>query len=381
MFGVVVIHLFQFLRGEGVALLQVVGQVLVGILGGRKGGVGAPQQPVGAQDGLGQFQGVVHGGVGVGAGGHDLGQRRNVEPDVGLFQQLQAQFQLLFPAGDGSQQAVPTKCSRVIGVLVPDLHDPTYMEGAYALTCFLDKAGFSVIVMNGGDSDRQRADTVACLAKRHVEGAVLVGSKFGSPEVSESLRDHLGEVPVLTVNSSFTLPNVYSVVADEANGVRQCVGYLYRRGRRKLLLLLDKDCPSSDKKESGFQAGCAEYPDISGHICRNVIATTENAAQAIRLAIAEAPDCDAILCSGDMLAAYVERHMQNLGYQIPGQISLIGMGNTCFSEVSNPRISSLNTRMVDGCLQAGQLLVRLLEGEQVERSTTLTCDLIIREST
>lgn len=280
-----------------------------------------------------------------------------------------------------AKQAVPTKCSRVIGVLVPDLHDPTYMEGAYALTCFLDKAGFSVIVMNGGDSDRQRADTVACLAKRHVEGAVLVGSKFGSPEVSESLRDHLGEVPVLTVNASFTLPNVYSVVADEANGVRQCVGYLYRRGRRKLLLLLDKDCPSSDKKESGFQAGCAEYPDISGHICRNVIATTENAAQAIRLAIAEAPDCDAILCSGDMLAAYVERHMQNLGYQVPGQISLIGMGNTCFSEVSNPRISSLNTRMVDGCLQAGQLLVRLLEGEQVERSTTLTCDLIIREST
>ena len=280
-----------------------------------------------------------------------------------------------------AKQAVPTKCSRVVGILVPDLHDPAYMEGTYALARFLDKSGFSVIVMNGGDSDQQRSDSVACLAKRHVEAAILVGSKFESPEVGQSIQDHLSELPVMTVNAAFDLPNVYSVMADEANGVRQCVSYLYRRGRRKLLLLLDRDCPSSTQKETGFLAGCGDYNDLSGHVCHDIIGTPENAERSIRLAIAESPDCDAIICSSDMLAAYAERQMQNLGYDIPGQISLVGMGNTCFSEVSSPRLSSLNSRMVDGCLQAGQLLLQVLDSEKVSHRTTLTCELIIREST
>jgi len=280
-----------------------------------------------------------------------------------------------------AKQAVPTKCSRVVGILVPDLHDLIYMEGTHTLARFLDKAGFSVIVMNGGDNDQQRADSVACLAKRHVEAAILVGSKFDSPEVCQSIQDHLAEVPVLTVNAAFDLPNVYSIVGDEFTGVRRCVNYLYRRGRRKLLLLLDMDCPSSAQKENGFLAGCGDHEDLSGYVCRDIVATPENAERSIRLALAGAPDCDAILCSGDMLALYAEHHLQRLGYEIPRQVSLVGMGNTCFSEISLPRLTSLNCRIADGCLQAGEQLLQVLDGEPVPHKTTLTCELIIREST
>lgn len=280
-----------------------------------------------------------------------------------------------------ARQAVPTKCSRVVGILVPDLHDPIYMEGTYELARFLDRSGFSVIVMNGGDTDQQRADAVACMAKRHVEAAVLVGSKFESDEVARSLQDHLAEVPVLTVNAVFTLPRVYSIVADEASGVQQCVQYLYRRGRRKLLLLLDRDCPSSAQKEAGFVQGCQAFPDLHSHVCRDIIGTPDCVGRSIRLAIAASPEFDAILCSSDALAAYAQRHLQNLGYAIPQQVSLIGIGNTCFSEVSNPKLTSLNSRIADGCLLAGQTLLQVLDGQKVAHQTTLTCELIIREST
>lgn len=104
------------------------------------------------------------------------------------------------------------------------------------------------------------------------------------------------------MNAAFDLPNVYSIVGDEFTGVRRCVNYLYRRGRRKLLLLLDMDCPSSAQKENGFLAGCGDHEDLSGYVCRDIVATPENAERSICLALAGAPDCDAILCSGDMLA-------------------------------------------------------------------------------
>lgn len=280
-----------------------------------------------------------------------------------------------------AKQAVPTKCSRVVGILVPDLHEIAYMEGAYALARFLDTSGFSVIVMNGGDTDAQRADAVACMAKRHVEAVVLVGSKFESEGVAQSIQNYLSDLPVLTINSSFSLPNVYSVLADEATGVRRCVNYLYRLGRRKLLLLLDQDCPSSAQKEAGFLQGCEDYPDLSGYVCRDIVGTAESAARSIRLAVAEAPAFDAIICSGDLLAAYAARHMQNLGYKIPQQISLISMGNTCFSEATTPRLTSLNSRMTDACLQAGRTLLQIADGQKAEHRSVLACELIVRETT
>ena len=165
--------------------------MLVGILGGGKGGVGAPQQPVGAQDGLGQFQGVVHGGVGVGAGGHDLGQRRNVEPDVGLFQQLQAQFQLLFPAGDGGQQVADHQLEA--GVILSNAGKaPGLVAGHRQITHIQRHRG-----VVGFDNVQQRPHPGPCQVKGIVaahQAAAAAHLKFGGTEaqLAEKVFQRLG---------------------------------------------------------------------------------------------------------------------------------------------------------------------------------------------
>lgn len=280
-----------------------------------------------------------------------------------------------------AKQTAPTKCSRVVGIIVPDIQNLCYMEGAHQLAGFLDQSGFSVIIMNGGETDEQRGTAVTCMSKRGVEAIILVGAKFGSNNVHDAIRDYLSDIPVFTVNSHFDLPNVYSFVADEEYGVKQCVEYLYRKGRRKPLLLLEKDCPSSIPKRNGFIAGCSEYEDVRCHIYDDIIGLGLDTRQAIRLALAEAPECDAIICSDDHLAAYALQQMQYLGYISPEQISIVGMGNTCFCKITRPCLTSISTRLTDGCMQASQALLQVLDGQTFPHHTPLLCEMIIREST
>lgn len=280
-----------------------------------------------------------------------------------------------------AKQAAPAKCSRVVGVIVPDVQNLCYMEGVHQLANFLDQSGFSVIIMNGGETEVQRSSAVTCMSKRGVEAVVLVGAKFSCTCVHDAIRDQLSDVPVFTVNSHFDLPNTYSFVADEVYGVKQCVEYLYRKGRRKPLLLLERDCPSSIPKREGFIAGCREYEDINGHIYDEINGIDTDTKQAIRLALAQTPECDAIICSHDQLAAYTLQQMQHLGYTTPEQISIVGMGNTCFCKITRPCLTSISTRLTDGCMQAGQALLQVLAGQTVPHHTPLLCELIIREST
>lgn len=278
-------------------------------------------------------------------------------------------------------QSVPTKCSRVIGILVPDVQNMCYMEGTHQLADFLDHSGFSVIIMNGGETEEQRGTAVACMSKRGVEAVVLVGAKFDCASVHDSIRGQLANIPVFTINSHFDLPNVYSFVADEEYGVRQCVEYLYRKGRRNLLLLLEKDCPSSIPKRNGFIAGCSEYDDVCRHIYDEIMGIGINTKQAIRLALVGTPQCDAIICSDDHLAAYTQQQMLDLGYTIPDQISIVGMGNTCFCKITRPCLTSISTRLADGCMQAGQAILQVLDGQDFPHHTPLLCEMIVREST
>lgn len=278
-------------------------------------------------------------------------------------------------------RTVPDRCSRVIGILVPDVQNMCYMEGTHQLAGFLEHSGFSVIIMDGGETEEQRGSALTCMAARGVQAVVLVGAKFECTNVQDAIQGHLSDVPVFTVNSRFDLPNVYSFVADEEYGVRQCVEYLYRKGRRKLLLLLDKDCPSSIPKRNGFIAGCREYEEIRHRIYDEISGIGIDTEQAIRLALVEAPSCDAVICSDDLLAAYTLQQLRNLGYTIPHQIAVVGMGNTCFCQITRPCLTSISTRLADGCMLAGQALLQVLDGQQLPHHTPLLCEMIIREST
>lgn len=100
----------------------------------------------------------------------------------------------------------------------------------------MTRLGYTCITLSTGPDPKKKAEYIRHLEQRRVEGAILMGSMFGSSEVEASIREHLSGIPIVIVNGYLDLPNVYSVLADEERGIEECVELLARKGRRNRLL-------------------------------------------------------------------------------------------------------------------------------------------------
>lgn len=85
------------------------------------------------------------------------------------------------------------------------------------------------------------------LASRRVEAIVLIGSTFQTPSVEKNIRKYLKNLPIIIENGFIDLPNVYSVLADEQNGIAECLRLLYKKGRRRHP---DRLCPRFGNQRS-----------------------------------------------------------------------------------------------------------------------------------
>lgn len=132
-----------------------------------------------------------------------------------------------------------TKASKIIGILIDDLRTPHHTEGAYIIERELAKLGYCCIIFNSGADDKSKADYLKILRQRRVDGAVLMGSSFQNETIKEAIIKYLPSQPVIMVNGYLDLPNVYGVMADEQNGVANCVKLLVDKGHLRPAFVID----------------------------------------------------------------------------------------------------------------------------------------------
>lgn len=63
----------------------------------------------------------------------------------------------------------------------------------------------------------------------------------------------------------------------------------------------------------------------------------------------------------DMIAIGVLDYLQEMGIDVPGQVSLMGEDNSNYAEICKPKLTSLDTKMVESNLMAVRTLLDVLE--------------------
>src|SRR5690606_19568193 len=123
-----------------------------------------------------------------------------------------------------------TQASKIIGILVDDIRTIHHTDGAYIIERELVKLGYCCIIFNTGTDEASKANYINILKRRRVEGAVLIGSSFQVKAVEQAIKKYLSDTPIVMANGYLDLPNVYGILADEQNGVANCVKLLFDKG-------------------------------------------------------------------------------------------------------------------------------------------------------
>ena len=248
--------------------------------------------------------------------------------------------------------------------------------------------GYTCITFSTGPQPERKAQYIQILEQRRVEGVFLIGSMFGTPEVRQSVAQHMNSIPVVLVNGELDLPNAYNVLADERQGTADCVALLAEAGRHRPAYLMDTDTPANRNKVCGFRQGlahCGLHPNApiltekdTGPDPRSAIARGRRETAAL---LAQQPDTDSILCATDLLAIGCLQELQARGIAVPQQVAVAGVDNTLYGQLCSPALTTLDNRLAEVSQTAAALLLDLLQGKEVPHRQVLPAAVIVREST
>ncbi len=273
--------------------------------------------------------------------------------------------------------------TKLIGILVQDIRVSHHIGSAFIVETEMTKLGYSCITMGTGHTGRQKAEAICKLEQRRVEGVVMIGSMFECPEVIEAIQQHLRDIPVVLINGTISLPNVSCILADEYQGVRDCVSLLHRKGKKNLVFVLDNTSPSNEHKRRGFvdemkKVGVKEddilyYEGYEGSVKGGYTATKE--------VLREHPETEGIIYVTDLIGVGGVRAAYDLGRKVPEDLLLVGIDNSVYGEICMPKLTTLDNRLEDSSHMAAKFLKEGLEGKINAQKLYLETEIIEREST
>lgn len=276
-----------------------------------------------------------------------------------------------------------TSNSRLVGILVADVRTQHHIEGTYYIANELADLGYCCLILNTGHTEEARIAGMRTLEQRKVEAAVLMGSIFQTEGTREAIRQHLSDVPVFMLNGFLDLPNVYGVLSDEQSGVEDCVCLLAGKGKTKIAFFVDNPTPSSYLKTQGYldgmrKNGCRER---DAWVYTGVEGSVDGGYRTMQRALAEHPDLNGVVCSLDIIACGALRALQDAGRHVPQDVGVIGVDNSVYAEISNPRLTSLDNMVLDSGVTIAHKLTDCLEGRATNNRTLLYTKIVERETT
>ena len=124
---------------------------------------------------------------------------------------------------DENARGLVNKNTKLIGIMIADIRSAHHTDLTYVVEKYLRNKGYCGIILNAGSKTEEMEEAVRLLAKRRVDGVLIVGSVFQNDKVKNAISEHFANIPVVFANGEFNLPNVYCVIVDECDGVERFV--------------------------------------------------------------------------------------------------------------------------------------------------------------
>ena len=218
--------------------------------------------------------------------------------------------------------------SKTIGILCPIISDINHVKPVSILEHLLRDAGYDILLSCTDSVSENKAKSLNLLHNRRVDAIILIGSTMEELTQYEHFVPIAAEIPILIINGLVELDNVYCVLSDEREGVKNLVKTLFDYGCRRILYLNDTCSFSGFQKIQGYREGLAQ------------------------------------------------KALQAREINIP----IVGLNNSRFSQCTTPELTSMDTNVETVCATATQILLRVLRGERPASRVVISTELVLRDS-
>ena len=278
-----------------------------------------------------------------------------------------------------------TNRTGMVALSIPDISNPFFPEVVRGVQDTLERQGYSVFTANSEWDPQREARHLEMIRQYSFDGLIV------SPTTGEVDYASLTSVPVVILGNGVGYPDYDSVGSDSQQGTLDALEHLYALGHRRIGVIIGG---TTRKKTSSRQQSYIAFHFSKGMVVDEDLMIrcefglhTNGSFAAGKIAMDQLlslPDRPtAVLGSNDILAIAALQAAQARGFNVPGDISVIGLDDILAASATSPTLTTITKPRYELGARAAQLLLENIARQDPEqpKHILLPCSLTTRDST
>ncbi|WP_243342728.1 LacI family DNA-binding transcriptional regulator [Anaerococcus sp. AGMB09787] len=280
-------------------------------------------------------------------------------------------------------RALASNKTNDIGIMVGNIRNYFDNQSAYELERNLKENNMVSILCNTSDEDKEKIEYLNVLQKKKVDGIITVGSTYGERDFLKELSKVSEDIPVVMLNviDNTKASKLAYVCCDEVDAMEQSLKNFRDKGYKKPLLI-SRDQRFLTRayitKKAGFIKGLKKYYPNNEFIELTINDIDKEIDDVI--AYIKEEQVDAIQFEVDKIAICFYKFFIDRGIRIPEDLAICGFDNDLVTDYTDRRISSIDQRIPKQAQVAVETLIKLNNGDDVERVNMIKAKLVDKET-
>lgn len=282
--------------------------------------------------------------------------------------------------------AMQLRTNRVntIGVIVPEIVHYFFSTVLAGIQDEAEKSNYNLLFCHSNEEYHREVKSVETLLEARVCGILASQSKT-TREFAHFQEIIDNKVQLVFFDRICTGINTDKVVVDDYAGAFNAVEYLISTGCKRIAFLGSTPLlPIANNRRMGYEDALRKHKlPIEKQLSRECD-TVDLAKKVIPEMLSLKPTPDAFFCINDEVAAYCIQIAKSAGFTVPDDISVCGFTNSYITEVTYPKLTSVDQHGYRMGETAARLLINRIEGKETKPgvvSRLIKTELVVRGST
>ena len=267
-----------------------------------------------------------------------------------------------------------------VGIVVPDILNPLFPAIIKGAQDYLSQSGYVTFIASSNNNQSLAANEIQKLIARKVEGIIIASAFLKDKSVQFCIKQN---IPLVLVNRSIQNEHLtHRVLNDDAYGMQLSIDHLQQLGHRHLIHFAGPQTISQGKERlEAFLAYC-QKKGVEGEVLQLDAFNVEAGVKGTDAFLKRGSKASAVLAANDLIAMGVIQRLQQKGYHLPEEYSVMGFNGMFLSDMVHPSLTTVTVSHQQLAEQAARLLLQEIENPGGPKQTLLLSPkLTIRNST
>ncbi|SIQ54534.1 LacI family DNA-binding transcriptional regulator [Halanaerobium kushneri] len=265
--------------------------------------------------------------------------------------------------------------SDILGVILPAVYHPFFSSLLSYLENYAHQNGYKIMLCNSQMEAEKEKNYINMLRAQQVDGIFLASHTL---DIAKEIKVDL---PVLTFDRQ--IEGIPYICSDNFKGGRLAAEHLLAEGAEELVYIggsLELDLLSNQRFKGFKETVNRKGLKVKKYQCQLNSFDRQEYKKLAREIFRNKRKIDGIFASSDLIAAAVIKEAENNGIRVPDDLKVIGYDDLELARLFRPEITTIRQPTAAIARRGIELLLKAVEGEEVETENILDVELIKRES-